>query len=147
MRYQYHRQNYEESMRTGIVPKGLRIKKAPAFAPLSKDFYIKWDEILYNTEKNLTELLLYESLKVVAKLEVDLDNGISELDPDSFEDKRLDMERKGEIYRKSFEERRLKKWKNLTESTSTSSKKIKEVELNKTKNVIHNNTPSQISSH
>ena len=45
MRYQHHRQNYEKSMRTGIVPKGLRIKKVPAFAPVSKEFYIKWDEI------------------------------------------------------------------------------------------------------
>ena len=36
MRYQHHRQNYKESMRTGIVPKGLRIKKAPAFEPSVK---------------------------------------------------------------------------------------------------------------
>ena len=56
----------------------------------------------------------------------------------------LDMERKEEIYRKELEKRRLKKWKNLAESNSTSSKKIKNVELNKTKNVIYNNTPSQI---
>ena len=39
--YQHHRQNYEKSMRTGIIPIGLRIKKAPAFAPVSKVFYIK----------------------------------------------------------------------------------------------------------
>ena len=41
MHYQHHRQNYEESMRTGIVPKGLGIKKAPVFAPVNKYFYIK----------------------------------------------------------------------------------------------------------
>ena len=90
---------------------------------------------------------MYESSKVVAKLEVDLNNGIRELDPDSCEDKRLDMERKEEIYRKNLKKRRLKKWKNLTESNSTSSKRIKDVELNKTKNVIHNNTSSQRNSH
>ena len=28
MPYQHHRQNYKESMRTEIVPKGLRIKKS-----------------------------------------------------------------------------------------------------------------------
>ena len=61
MRYQHHQQNYEESIRSGIVSKGLRIKKAPAFESVSKDFYIKWDEILYSAEKNLIELLLYES--------------------------------------------------------------------------------------
>ena len=37
------------------------------------------------------------------KLEVDLSNGIRELYPDSYEDKRLDMERKEEIYRKNLE--------------------------------------------
>ena len=145
MRYQHHRQNYEESMRTGIVPKGLRIKKAPAFEPVSKDFYFRWDEILCNAEKNLIELLLYESSKVVAKLEVDLSNGIRELYPDSYEDKRLEMERKEDIYNKNLEKRRLKKWKNLTESNLIFS--IKDVELSKTKNVIHNNTSIQRNSH
>ena len=52
IRYQHHQQNYEESIRTGIVPKGLRIKKAPVFEPISKAFYIKWDKILHNAEKN-----------------------------------------------------------------------------------------------
>ena len=145
MRYQHHRQNYEEIMRTGIIPKDLRIKKA--FHLSVKIFCIKWDEILYNAEKSLIELLLYESSKVVAKIEVDLNKEIRELDPDSYEDKRMDMERKEEIYRKNFEKRRLKKWKNLTESNSTSSKKIKDVEFNKTKGVIYNNTPSHRNSH
>ena len=70
MRYQHHRQNYEESMRKEIVPKGLRIKKAPAFEPVNKDCYISWDENLYNAEKNLIEFLLYGSLKIVAKLKL-----------------------------------------------------------------------------
>ena len=146
MRYQHHRENYEESMRTGIVPKGLRIKKALAFEPVSKDFYIRWDEILCNAEKSLIELLLYESSKVVAKLEVDLSNGIRELYPDSYEDKRLEMERKEDVYSKNLEKTRLKKWKTLTESNSTFSKEIKEVEFNKSKNVIHNNTFIQRNS-
>ena len=113
----------------------MRIKKALAFEPVSKDFCIKWDEILYNAKKNLIELLLYESSKVVAKLEIDLSNGIRELYPDSCENKRLEMERKEEIYSKNLEKRRLNKWKNLREGNSTFSKKIKEVELNKSKNV------------
>ena len=41
----------------------------------------------------------------------------------------------------------MKKWKNVTGSNSTSIKNIKEVELDKIKNVVHNNTPSQINSH
>ena len=83
----------------------------------------------------------------MAKLEVDLSNEIRELYPDSHEDKRLEIERKEEVYSKNLEKRRLKKWKTLTESYSTFSKEIKEVELNKSKNVIHNNTSIQRNSH
>ena len=67
--------------------------------------------------------------------------------PDSYEDKHLGMERKEEIYSKNLEKQRLKKWKKIMESNSTSSKEIKEVELNKSKNVIHNNTSIQRNSH
>ena len=90
---------------------------------------------------------MYESSKVVAKLEVDLSNGICKLYSDSYEDKRLEMERKEEIYSKNLEKRRLKKWKNLTEGNSTFSKEIKKVELNKSKKVIYNNTSIQRNSH
>ena len=72
----------------------------------------------------------------------DLSNGIRELYPDSYEHKRLEMEKKEEICSKTIEKRRLKKWKNLIESNSASSEKIKKVELNKTKKVRHKNTPS-----
>ena len=41
--YQYHWQNYEEIMRTGIAPRGLRIKKPPAFEPTNRDFDIKFN--------------------------------------------------------------------------------------------------------
>ena len=79
---------------------------------------------------------MHESSKAGAKLEVDLSNGIRELYPDSYEDKCLEMEKKHEIYSKNLEKRRLKEWRNLTESNSTFSKVIK-VELSKSKNVIH----------
>ena len=41
----------------------------------------------------------------------------------------------------------MKKWKTLTESDSTFNKDIKQVELNKSKTVIHNNTSIQRNSH
>ena len=86
-----------------MVPKGLSIKKATKFEPVSKDFYMKLDEILYNAEKNLIELLFYELSKIVAKLEVDLSIRISELYPDIYKDKYLEMERKEKIYSKNLE--------------------------------------------
>ena len=54
----------------------------------------------------------------MAKLEVELSNGIRELYPHNYEDKSLEMERKEEIYSKNLDKRRLKKWKNLTKSNS-----------------------------
>ena len=62
--------------------KGLKIKKVPAFQTVSEDFFIKSEEILYNAEKNLIELLLSESSKVIAKIEVDFSNEIHKLHPD-----------------------------------------------------------------
>ena len=56
--FKHHQLNYEESLRHGIIPKGLRIRKKPAFEPISDYIQIKWDEILYNVENNLVELLL-----------------------------------------------------------------------------------------
>ena len=76
----------------------------------------------------------------MAKLEVDLNNEIRELFTDSYEDKRLEMERKEEIYIKNLEKRRSKKREKLTESNSIFSKEIQDVKLNKSKNLIHNNT-------
>ena len=48
----------DEWLRRGVIAKGLRIRKDPASEPISNDFQIKWNEILYNAEKNLVELLL-----------------------------------------------------------------------------------------
>ena len=76
----------------------------------------------------------------MAKLEVDLNNEIRELFTDSYEDKRLEMERKEGIYIKNLEKRRSKKREKLTESNSIFSKEIQDVKLNKSKNLIHNNT-------
>ena len=56
--FKQHQLNYEESLRHGVIPKGLRIRKKPAFEPISDYIQIKWNEILYNVENNLVELLL-----------------------------------------------------------------------------------------
>ena len=58
----------------------MKIKKSPAITPVSKDFNIKWNEVLYNAEKNLVKLLLYESSKVIAKIQVDLDLEVRKID-------------------------------------------------------------------
>ena len=41
LRYKHHQLTYEESLRRGVIPKGLRIRKDPAFEPMSDDFDCK----------------------------------------------------------------------------------------------------------
>ena len=63
----------------------MKIKKSPAITPVSEDFNTKWNEVLYNAEKNLVELLLYESSKVIAKSQVELDLEVRKIDPKNYD--------------------------------------------------------------
>ena len=83
-RYEHHLQNYQTSLNTGLIPNGLKIKKLPAITPVSEDFNTNWNEVLYNAEKNLVELLLYESSKVIAKIQVELDLEVRKIDPENY---------------------------------------------------------------
>ena len=49
-----------KELRNRYQTKGAKNKKVPAFHPISEDFFIKWEEKLYDAEKNLVELLLCE---------------------------------------------------------------------------------------
>ena len=109
-----------KSLETGIIPKGLKIKKVPAFQPVREDFFIKWEEILYNAEKNLVELLLYESSKVIAKIEIDFSNEIYKLHSDDYKMKQNELTNNNMLYKKQLEKRSSKKWHNLKKENETS---------------------------
>ena len=94
----------------------------PAFQPISEDFFIKWEEILYKAEKHLVELLLYESSKVIAKIETDFSNEIYKLHPDDYKTKRNELTNKNMLYKKQLEKRSSKKWHNLKKENETSPK-------------------------
>ena len=47
--------------------------------------HIKWNEILKGTERNLIELLQVESEKVIAKIQIEVDNSINIDYPDNVE--------------------------------------------------------------
>ena len=81
-------------MRRGVIPKGLRIRKDPAFESISDEFQIKWNEILYNAGKNLVELLLYESSKIVAKLEIDFNKELLNRHPNDYKEKHIHLSKK-----------------------------------------------------
>ena len=93
-RYQHHYKICKKSIALDLIPKGLRIKKCSDFEPISNNFNIKWNSVLRDVEKNLVELLLNESLKVVEKLELDLDLGLERVYPKNYENKRLQLNQK-----------------------------------------------------
>ena len=48
--------NYEQSLLEVIIPKGLKSKKRPAFQPVSADFGLNWNNVLYDAEKKIGEI-------------------------------------------------------------------------------------------
>ena len=72
LRYKHDKLNYIQSLEEDIIPSGLKIKKKAVFQPVSKDFEVKWNSILYNVERNIVELLLYEAEMVIAKIQVEI---------------------------------------------------------------------------
>ena len=69
-------------MEEGIIPSVLRIKKAPTFQSVSEDSEVKWNSILYNAERNIVELLLYEAEMVIAKVQVEIQEEVNEKNPE-----------------------------------------------------------------
>ena len=66
---------------------GITNQEKTVFLPVSKDFESKWDAILYEAEKNIIKLLMYESDHVIAKIEVEIQEELKEEDPNIFQKK------------------------------------------------------------
>ena len=60
----------------------LRLKKSPAFEPVTEDFNLKWDQVLYDAERSLVKLILHESQEVIAKIELDITTELGNLNID-----------------------------------------------------------------
>ena len=95
--------------KTGLIPNGLKIKNSSAITPVSEDFNTKWNEVLYNAGKKLVELLLYESSKVIAKIQVELDLEVRKTDPENYDRIYEKLNAKHARFRRGLEERRGKK--------------------------------------
>ena len=92
-------------------------RKKPAFLPVSEKFEIKWNAILYDTEKNIIKLLMYKSDQVIAKIEVEIEEELKEEDPNKFQQKINQLENKHANFRKVLEKRRSKTWQKFTAAT------------------------------
>ena len=110
MRYKHHKERYIKSLEEGITSSGLQIKKNPAFLPVSKDFESKWNAILYEAEKNIIKLFMYESDQVISKIEVEIQEELKEEYPNRCQKKINQLENKHANFCKVLEKRRSKKW-------------------------------------
>ena len=110
-------------MLESLTLSGLRIKKRPAFKPLSDTFKGEWNSILYDKGKRLVELLLKESEEAVSVVEAEIQVEIER--SDSANEILEDLEKKHKEYKEQLEKRRKKKWSQirLREAKTTSSYK------------------------
>ena len=114
-----------KELRKRYHTKGAKNQKVLAFPPISEDFFIKWKEILCNAEKNLVDLLLYESSKVIAEIEIDFSKEIYKPHLDDYKAKRIELTNNNKFYKKQLERRRSSmKWHNLKKENETSPKEI-----------------------
>ena len=115
LRYKYHKENYIESLEEGITPVGLKIKNKLAFQPVSEDFEFKWNSIIFNAERSIVQLLLYESEKVIGKIKVEIQKEFNEKSPEKLKQRYADLEKKHSHLQSNLEQRRRKKWKKFKE--------------------------------
>ena len=92
----------------------MKLRKEPAFTPLSEDFKSKWDKVLWNAEINLVKLLLSESDVVIDKINKEQYSGTSLRSVSkNIWSKRLEMEKKQLPFMSKLEKRQYKKWNSL----------------------------------
>ena len=54
LRYHHHRENYIQSLREGVIPTGLKLKKKTAINYISDGFEVQWNNVLYGAEKRFS---------------------------------------------------------------------------------------------
>ena len=123
LRYKHHKLNYIQSLEEGIIASGLKIKKKPAFQPVSEDFEAKWNSIQYNAERNIVELLLYEAEKVIAKIQVEIQAEVNEKNRQKFKRKYAELEGQHSRFQRKLDQRRSKKWRKVKERNTKNHEK------------------------
>ena len=116
--YEHNRENFRESFSNNVSPFGLRIKNAPAIVRVDKDFHIKWQRVLKNAEKELTELLLLEWETIIAKIKFEVDKSVNALFPEDPEEVRKHLKEKNRKLKEQLKKPREKKWEKFTNRSS-----------------------------
>ena len=100
------------------------INKKPAINTVSSDFHNNWKTIISKAEKDLVQLLLVESDKIIAKIDLEIQSHIKEHHPNNYHHEYGLIQKKHNNYKKELSKRRNKKWKKFKEKQTSESKKL-----------------------
>ena len=92
-----------------ITPVGLKIKKKPAFQPVSENFEFKWNSITFDAERTIVQLLVYESENIFKKIEVKIQKKFNKRSPEKLKQRYAELEKKYFDHQNKLEQRRRKK--------------------------------------
>ena len=92
-----------------ITPVGLKIKKKPAFQPVSENFEFKWNSITFNAEQSIVQLLVYESENIFKKIEVKIQKKFNKRSPEKLKQRYAELDKKIFEHQSKLEQRRRKK--------------------------------------
>ena len=81
LRYENHLKKIKECLSNNVTPLDFAFKKMLAIETVNEDFHMKCYSILKNAEKQLKELLLFESETMVAKIQFEVDMLVKALFP------------------------------------------------------------------
>ena len=100
LRCKHHKQKYIRCLDEEIVPTGLRINKKPAINTVSSDFHNSSKTIIFKSEKDLVQLLLVESDKIIAKTDFKIQSYIKEYHPSNYHREYELLQKKHSNYKK-----------------------------------------------
>ena len=115
------------------------LKEITCIKPITEDFNLKWDHVLYDAEKSLVKLLLHESQQVIAKIELDVTSELANLNIYDTVQKQRQVYIKHKSYEKVLERHRTNKWRKVKDQEKQKIMPVLDETLNSknTKVLIH----------
>ena len=109
LQYEHHQENYRNSLPHCITPYGLQLKKSAQIETTLRDFQKKLSNILYETERELVNLLQDESKIMYKKMENKFEKVLRAEDPVNYTDIKADITESNVTLKITLRERRKKK--------------------------------------
>ena len=104
--YEHHQENYQSSIQHGISLFGLQLQKLAQIETITEDFSTKWSNIIYDAERKLVNVLLYETKVMHKNLENDFDEVLRISYPHNYTDMKNEIMGPNIILKITLSERR-----------------------------------------